>query len=481
MRVDRDLIDVAPPRTLVAASAGSAGPPSFTADGRYVYFTSLDEGITFERSRLVRVEVATGELTVVNRDIYGGGGSISPDGKTYAFARADGDRHNLALLDLPSGNVRVLAAQPPGAFVSLPRYAPDGQRLVAMVFDGTSFSIRIFDARTGAVLAHVTDGRDAVHDASWADATHVVYLRSDSSDGGFPGLPGRYRQWTVAPAHPRSLPRFRATGGGRAAAVSQPRRLALDARRARGELGGNPAAAAGAGTDRDRRWRWQSPPAPTRPVWPVWPLPVDDSPIQVVNDSTYRQTDHLFDLQTHAVDFVAIGRQGSLAALTLGGADRLQFHRWALNGLWQLGADRPGYGGTVAYANQLFAPFSIIVDALALRYHDTLPPPSSPLTQPAVTPGPFVLEKTLLQAHLSINRQFYGAPATAGFQIIDDDQPAEPTLSVHHRRLAGPYLKAEYDGLESTPYSGIRRQLFGSALCWASSRRPGTRPGPCST
>jgi hypothetical protein len=33
---------------------------------------------------------------------------------------------------------------------------------------------------------------------------------------------------------------------------------------------------------------------------------------------------------------------------------------------------------------------------------------------------------------------------------------------VHHRRLAGPYLKAVYDGLESTPYSGIRRELFAS-------------------
>ena len=56
VRVDRNLIDVAPPRTLVAADADSVGPPSFTADGRYVYFTSLDQGVTFARSRLVRVD-----------------------------------------------------------------------------------------------------------------------------------------------------------------------------------------------------------------------------------------------------------------------------------------------------------------------------------------------------------------------------------------------------------------------------------------
>ena len=208
VRVDRNLIDVAPPRTLVAASADSVGPPSFTADGRFVYFTTLDEGVTFEKSRLVRVDVGSGALTVVNRDIYGGGGSISPDGKTYAFARADGDRHNLVLLDLPSGSLRVLAAQPPGAFVSLPRYAPDGQRIVATVFDGTSFSIRIFDAHSGAVLAEVTGGReavhDAVHDASWADATHVVYLRSDDREDGFQVYladlaSGQSRQLTHAP------------------------------------------------------------------------------------------------------------------------------------------------------------------------------------------------------------------------------------------------------------------------------------------
>ena len=146
--------------------------------------------------------------------------------------------------------------------------------------------------------------------------------------------------------------------------------------------------------------------------------------------------------------------------VSLGGADRLQFHRWALDGLWQLGADRPGYGGSAAYANERFAPFSIIVNALALRYHDTLPQPSSPLTQPTLNPAPFVLEKTLLQANLFISRQFYGAPAAAGFHLIDDNQPAEPTLSVQRRRSAGPFVEAEYAGIESTPYSGIRRALI---------------------
>jgi hypothetical protein len=461
VRIDRDLIDVAPPRTLVAASADSVGPPSFTADGRYVYFTSLDEGVTFERSRLVRVDVGSGALTVVNRDLYGGGGSISPDGKTYAFARADGDRHNLVLLDLPSGSMRVLAAQPPGGFVSLPRYAPDGQRIVAMVFDGASFSIRIFDAHSGAVLAHVTDGKEAVHDASFADATHVVYLRAPSSENGFQVYladlaSGQSRQLTHAPYlafEPQVV-------GGRLRFLNREGwRWTLDEQEV--SLAPIPAPPPAAAVAVPALPALPVLPAlPAWPVWPVWPLPVDDSPIQVVDDGAYRQTDHLFDLQTHAVDFLAVGRQGSLAAVTLGGADRLQFHRWALNGLWQLGTDRPGYGGSAAYANQLFAPFSIIVDALALRYHDVLPPPLSPLIRPTISPAPFVLDKTLLQANLLVSREFYGAPSAAGFHIIDDDQPAEPTLRVQHRRSAGPFIEATYAGIESTPYTGIRRAVI---------------------
>ncbi|HLK91646.1 MAG TPA: hypothetical protein VKZ18_17270 [Polyangia bacterium] len=208
VRVERGLIDVAPPRTLVAAGADSSGPPSFTADGRYVYFTTLDQGVIFEASRLMRLEVATGALTVVAHDIYGGGGSVSPDGTTYAFARADGDRHDLALLDVASGSLRVLCGMPPGGFISLPRFSPDGRRIVATVFDGRGFSIQVFDARSGQVLARVDDGagavHDAVHDASWADASHIVYLRADDRALGFQVWladlgSGRSRQLTHAP------------------------------------------------------------------------------------------------------------------------------------------------------------------------------------------------------------------------------------------------------------------------------------------
>jgi hypothetical protein len=491
VRVERNLIDVAPPRTLVAAGADSSGPPSFTADGRYVYFTALDSGVTFERSRLMRLEISTGALSVVARDIYGGGGSISPDGKTYAFSRESGDHQDLCLLDVASGDLRLLAVQPAGAFLALPRYAPDGRRLVATVFDGAAFSIRVFDAESGKVLAQVTDGRGAVHDASWADARHVVYLGAETREDGFQVYladlaSGQSRQLTHAPylafepqivgGSLRFLNRegWRWTLDEQAVSLATPASplpaappppmaiapaapMAIAPAPPTAPAFAPPTAPAFAPPPYPYSYPYPYPPAP---IWPIWPLAIDDSPVQILGDAPYKQTDHLFGLQTHAIDVVTAGRKATLGILSLGGADRLQFHRWALNGIWQLNADRPGYGGSVAYANQLFAPFSIVGDVMALRYHDTLPVPRSALLQPTLNPAPFVLEKTILEADLVVSREFYGQPAQGGFHIVDDDQPGEPTLRVQRRRAAGPFVQATYAGLESTPYSGVRRALI---------------------
>jgi hypothetical protein len=461
VRVDRNLTDVVPPRTLVAPGADSSGSPSFTADGRTVYFTTLDQGVTFQRSRLMRLDVATGTLTVVARDIYGGGGSISPDGTTYAFARADGDRHNLVLLDVASGTMRVLAGPPAGAFVSVPRYAPDGQRIVAGAFDGSGFSIRVFDARTGAMLARIGDGRAAVHDPAFAGPNHVVYLRSDDRESGFQVYladlrTGQSRQVTHAPylafepQVAQGTLRFLNRDGWRWTLDEQP--IALEA--IPPPLPAPPAP--------------PPPPVPPPPVpppyalpawWPTWPQPIDDRPVEVLSDTPYSATDHLLSLQTHGIGLTAAGRSGVFGELNLGGADELQFHRWALTGLWQFGSPHVGYGGAGAYANSQLAPFTFVADALALRYHDTWPTTSS-LMSPGSQRNQFVLEKTLVQADAFVTRSFWGAPAELGFDLVDDDQPSEPTLLVKHRRVAGPFVSAEYAGVETTPYTGIRRGLF---------------------
>ncbi len=469
VRIDRNLTDVVPPRTLLFPGAESSGAPSFTGDGRTVYFTTLDQGVTFQRSRLVRLEVATGALTVVARDLYGGGGSISPDGTTYAFSRADGDRHNLVLLDVASGRMRVLVSPPAGAFVSVPRYAPDGQRIVTTAFDGSGFSIRVFDARTGAMLSRIGDGQMAVHDAAFAGPNHVVYLGASDREKGFQVYlcdlrTGQSRQITHAPflAYEPQVAagtlRFLNREGWRWTLDEQPISL-TDIPPPPPAPPAAPPAPPAAPPPLPPPPGPPMPPSEFAPWWTTWPTQIDDRPVEVLNDTPYSATDHLLGLQTHGINLIAAGRSAVLGALYLGGSDRLQFHRWSLTGLLQIGSPHPGYGGAAAYANSQLAPFTFIADGLAVRYHDTWPSPPS-LMSPAPKTNQYVLEKTLVQTEAFVSRSFYGAPAELGFDLVDDDEPSEPTVLVKHRRVAGPFVAAEYAGVETTPYSGIRRALF---------------------
>jgi hypothetical protein len=159
----------------------------------------------------------------------------------------------------------------------------------------------------------------------------------------------------------------------------------------------------------------------------------------------------------HGITLATAGRNGTFVGAVLAGGDRLQFHRWVLDALLQLGPSSPGYGGSLAYANRQLAPFTIIGNVLGLNYHDALPP----VQMPGGTTAPLVysLDKRLLEANLLVSREFYGAPSALGFTFIDDNQPGEPTLAFTHRRAAGPFLAASYVGVESTPYSDVRRAL----------------------
>ncbi|MFL5304574.1 MAG: TolB family protein, partial [Polyangia bacterium] len=435
-RLDRLLIDVLPPRRLVVASAEACGSPSFTADGRSVYFTSLDLGPTFQASRLVRVDVATGALDVVLGDLRGGGGSISPDGRAYAFSYAAGDHHDLVLLDVATRQARVLVAEPAGDFVSMPRYSADGARIVAAVFESGRHWIRVFDAATGRTLATLGDGRP-VHDASFADASHIVYLAADGPDLGFQVqlgdlATGAVRQLTRAPY------------------LAFEPQMAGDRVRFLNREGWN--------------WTLDEQPVTAPATAPATPPPLPVSPplppveaVAIERDEPYKSTDHLFRPQLQGVAATAVGRNALMGEVVLAGGDRLQFHRWTLNGLLQLNGGQSGYGFGAAYANRQLAPWTIIADARALRYQDTRPAAPALMSPVPLAPAPFVLTKTEVQGNLRVTRDVYGAPVELGFDFTDDQQPGEPTVRVAHRRVAGPFLGAAYEGLEVTPYTGVRR------------------------
>ena len=159
LRSQRELADVLPPRKLAVAAPTLASGLSFSPDARSLYFVALDLDPTYQAARLYRYDVDSGALEVVNRDLRGAGGSLSPDGRRYVFARADGDHHDLAELDLATGVVRVIAREPHGAFIASPRVSPDGTRIVASHFDGQRFRIVLLDARDGRLLADAAHGR----------------------------------------------------------------------------------------------------------------------------------------------------------------------------------------------------------------------------------------------------------------------------------------------------------------------------------
>ena len=167
LRLRRVLKDVLPPRKLSIAAPMLASGLSFSADARSLYFVALDLDSTYQATRLYRYDVDAGTLAVVNRDLRGAGGSLTPDGRRYVFARADGNHHDLAELDIATGAVRVIAREPHGAFIANPRVSPDGTRIVATRFDGQRFRVAVIDARDGRLLSTLRTGDDPVHDASW--------------------------------------------------------------------------------------------------------------------------------------------------------------------------------------------------------------------------------------------------------------------------------------------------------------------------
>ncbi|HXI56193.1 MAG TPA: hypothetical protein VNO55_09045, partial [Polyangia bacterium] len=146
LRAERNLTDVIPPRRLAVGQPILVSGLGFTGDARTLYFVSIDRDPTYQASRLYRYDVASDTLSVVNHDLRGPGGAISPDGKRYVFSRADGDHHDLAVLDLASGAARVVYQEGHGHFLSNPRFSPDGQRIVATEVDNSHFQLRVFDA-----------------------------------------------------------------------------------------------------------------------------------------------------------------------------------------------------------------------------------------------------------------------------------------------------------------------------------------------
>jgi hypothetical protein len=495
---DRDLTDVVPPRALAVSSPSVSGGLSFTGDGRALYFVALDQDVTYQAARLLRFDIASQKLTVVNRDLRGLGGSVSSDGRRYLFPRADGDHHDLAELDLGTGAVRVLAAQRPGAFVAQPRFSPDGKRVVATTFDvdGQRFGLGLFDGATGKPLQALPTGSMQVTDASWVDDERIVYLGSPTANEGFQVYlhdlrDGSTKQVTHAPylafapqaAGGRTV-RFlnregwgwtldevplpeRAPAPAPAPAPPPPVAVLSAANPNDGEVpddadGGAPAADAGQ-LPADGIPVLAAPPSLVLPYQPPVSVPPPASPPLVpalllppiLSDEPSSPLERVFSPLLYGPAFAAVGRNATMFGLALTGGDRLEIHRWTVAGYYQPVSGKPSF--SFAYSNRQLAPYSLTLSGAQFTVRDTpfQPPGSSPVTN-----ADFVLYRRERTASLDLTRTFYDNPVTLGASFIESYRPHDLNFPFVTRRLAGPHLSTAYLGAETTPYTGARRLLF---------------------
>jgi hypothetical protein len=489
VRVERDLTDVAPPRTLVVSSPRQSGGPTFTADGRSVFFVSLDQGPTYQASRLLRYDLPTDTLSVAYPDLHGVGGSISPDGTRYVFPRADGDHHDLAEVDLRTGVVRTLAVQPPRAYVAGPRHSPDGTRVAVTIFDGASFAIAVFDATTGARLATLPTAGAPVHEATWADEHRIAYVGSTPSDWRFQIylydlVTGDTVQVTHAP-YLAFEPQF--AGGNTVRflnregwhwTLDEVPLPAAGPRVAAATTGGAPSRDAGEAGDVGALADYGDPadattaPAAAAPAAPAAASAGPPPPSVLATEAPASALEHLFVPSLRGPTLASTDNT-TLLGLVLSGADHLEQHRWTVSGLYQFEGHL--FSGSFAYANRQLAPFTIDVSASQFSAREL--PPSS-VGQPAASNYSLFLRDR--QAQLDIQRSFYGDPVGLGFAAIERYRPDDPDAMLISRyplqRFAGPYAFASYAGVESTPYTGTRRALFLDAYAAAFPARFTTAP-----
>ncbi len=350
--VDRSLLKPIPPGQLVMAAPLLVSGMSFTRDG-WLYFTLIDQGTTFQTTRLVRVAPDGTRGAEVVASGWGPGGAVSPDGATYWAMEVDGDAWGLAAVTVHSGARRVVVPPVPGQYVLRAAPSPSGDRLVLSVWDGARFALWVIDAASGERLAEIVGGSGAapVYDGSFVDEDRVIYLKD--VDGRFQVAVRSWRDGTETVLTDAPYTAF------------EPR-----------------AAADGTVRFLDREgWQWEvaevdlpaaagrSPSRSPSPSPSPAPAPAPAPAAEVRADVAYAWTDGLFRPQLRALALVAPGEGAALYGLVLGGGDRLGLQRWAIAGYAQPSPDPARYSVAAAYHNAMLAPWSLALVASDLRWN----------------------------------------------------------------------------------------------------------------
>ena len=189
-----------PPRkplhTLLPIAERGFHSPRFMPDGRdLLVVRSVPQGDGSERSVLFRWTPDDGTISRITH----GDGSVrdpdpAPDGETAAAVRCANGICDLVLVDLATGEWRVLAPGSPRRTFSRPRWSPDGNQLLVSVHEGGRWMPMLVPANGGELRAVDPDGATR-YDADFVDARTIVatsevggiaHLELIPLDGGAP-------------------------------------------------------------------------------------------------------------------------------------------------------------------------------------------------------------------------------------------------------------------------------------------------------
>ncbi|HEX2686791.1 MAG TPA: hypothetical protein VHN14_09235, partial [Kofleriaceae bacterium] len=492
------LIGVLPPRTLVQADPLLVSGLSVTGDGREVWLTVIDLAATYQVPRLLRWRRGDRQLTEVSHAL-GPGATIDPTGATYYYCEVDGDRWSLAAWDVRRGTRRVLVDMTPGTYVLGAQISPDGERLVADVWDGSAFVAWVLDAATGARLAEIRGDRTPIWDASFTGDGRVMYLgvvdrrfqifvdghavtdapyavlAARSARGTIRFLNREGWDWTLdevatpevaltapvatlvtpvappaspitAPAAPSLTPAAPApTPSSTLSSPSAIAPLASSAPPPAGTMplpGGTPFAAV--------------PPSAVATL-PSAAMPPPTMPV-ISSDAPYSPWEHFFFPQLRSPTVVVVSTGLPHVGAVLGGGDRLGMQRWSIAGYVQPRSEVTNqlhWGGDAAYLNTMLSPWQIGATAGFVDWVD-----------PVSTSDPKVMvaeDRRTRDASLSLARTWRGTltAALSGIYTEDVDRPAGESRI--RRRLGGPALSLAWVSGEATAYTDLRRGLVARA------------------
>jgi hypothetical protein len=194
----------------------------------------------------------------------------------------------------------------------------------------------------------------------------------------------------------------------------------------------------------------------------VQPLPPAQVAVNIVPtavaETSVPATDHLLVPTLYGPTIAAAGRQANFIGGVLAGGDRLDRHRWAAAGYYQLVASGHG-GASFAYSNRQLAPLTLSLAASRFSFADTPPIVNSSM----ITESDYTLRRRDSELTFDALRFFYDNPVSLGFAFVETWRPDDPAVLLPLLRLAGPHLSATFQGASTSPYTGASR-LFVTSI-----------------